>query len=88
MSEIKAVIPEGYILMSEDTHNVYGVYKDERDAIIDMQAIFSSGFGDIWAFYDKYELDKAIEERDILIRDLRKELNERRYGRSASKCSS
>lgn len=34
--------------------------------------------------YTKKQLDKAIEERDILIRDLRKELNERRYGRSAS----
>ncbi len=34
--------------------------------------------------YTKQQLDKAIEERDILIRDLRKELNERRYGRSAS----
>lgn len=34
--------------------------------------------------YTKEQLDKAIEDRDILIRDLRKELNERRYGRSAS----
>ena len=33
--------------------------------------------------YTQEQLDKAIEERDILIRDLRKELNERRYGRSA-----
>lgn len=32
--------------------------------------------------YTAEQLSKAVAERDILIRDLRKELNERRYGRS------
>lgn len=35
--------------------------------------------------YTAEQLAGAVAERDILIRDLRKELNERRYGRSAAK---
>ncbi|MBF0858198.1 hypothetical protein HKD24_03090 [Gluconobacter sp. LMG 31484] len=35
--------------------------------------------------YTADQLAEAVAERDLLIRDLRKELNERRYGRSAAK---
>lgn len=35
--------------------------------------------------YTAYQLAEAVAEKDLLIRDLRKELNERRYGRSAAK---
>ena len=35
--------------------------------------------------YTADQLSKAVAERDLIIRDLRKELNERRYGRSAAK---
>ena len=35
--------------------------------------------------YTAEQLSVAVAERDLLIRDLRKELNERRYGRSNQK---
>ena len=68
-------------------------------SIIDLGRVAKGKAGDIYScpqwegsehisfpipLYTKEQLDKAIEERDILIRDLRKELNERRYGRSAN----
>ena len=75
MSEIK---PAGYLITEHATGAIHYIKhpvcpKDMSEFELTSQTI-----------YTKQQLDKAIEERDILIRDLRKELNERRYGRSAN----
>lgn len=43
------------------------------------------GGGIFLPLYGPDQLAEAMAERDLLIRDLRTELNERRYGRSATK---
>ena len=79
MSEIKAVAyqvrekrgvpPDKWMNCSELAHAIYQNFSSVETRKL----------------YTQEQLDKAIEERDILIRDLRKELNERRYGRSANR---
>ena len=78
MSEIKPVAYTSPIdldrVMKGKTGDIYSCQQWEGSEHISFPILL----------YTKQQLDKAFEERDILIRDLRKELNERRYGRSAS----
>ena len=67
--EKRGVTPDKWMSCSELAHAIYQNYSSVETRKL----------------YTQEQLDNAIQERDILIRDLRKELNERRYGRSANR---
>ena len=71
-----------WCLITSENQIINGVHEERRLAEQYRHRYPSDA---LTALYTKQQIDKATEERDILIRDLRKELNERRYGRSANK---
>lgn len=76
--------PIGYISTTAAVQLASGGYEGVNIRAKVGDERFQSAWGEDIPLYTKQQIDKAIEERDSLIRDLRKELNERRYGRSAS----
>ena len=70
-----------WCLITSENQIINGVHEERRLA---EQYRHKYPSDTLTPLYTQGQLDKAIEERDILIRDLRKELNERRYGRSAN----
>lgn len=76
MDDIK---PVAWCLMTNKGEVINGVHTEERLAA---QYRHRQADDTMNPLYTLGQISQALFERDLLIRDLRKELNERRYGRS------